>query len=413
MNKIIVEKALGTLYDLKELNVIKKIVNSQKPLTYGKEISDFEKQFAKYIGAKFAVAVSSCGAALNIASKLLNLSKGDNVICQANAFWVTIVSLLERGVKIKTVDVEFNTLNIDPNKIEKKIDKKTKAIFIVHHGGNPANLSLINSISQKYSIPIVEDCAHVLGSEINTKKIGHNSYIACFSFAQHKNISTLGEGGMIVTNSKKFYEQSKGLRTNFPIGKKIKRKVKNLGKNFKPESPGFMHAGDAWDYDWVKVNEFGSAYRMSSLQAAVGSIQLKKLKNLNRLREKIANKYSKFISNSNIFTSIKVNPTAKHSWYLYDFFLNVENCKVSRDKIISELLDNYKIKLKLRYWPIHLGAIMRMRGGKPGQCPVFEDIWFNKLLSLPIAPSMTDKEVERILNALNIIDDKYKIFNKN
>ena len=236
--------------------------------------------------------------------------------------------------------------------------------------------------------------------------------IACFSFAQQKNISTLGEGGMIVTNNKIFYKNAQGLRSNWPIGLRKKRKVKKLGINVKPESPAFMHAGDAWDYDWIKVDEFGSTYRMSTLQAAVGLIQLKKLKKLNLMRKKISQKYSKFISNSNIFKTIEIKKNNTHAWYLYDFFLKEKNCKISRDQIINILVKKFKIKLKNRYWPIHLGAIMRMRGSKIGQCPKFEKIWFNNLLSLPISPSMSSKEVNKLLNALKFIDEKYKVIKK-
>ena len=260
---------------------------------------------------------------------------------------------------------------------------------------------------------MVEDSAHALGAQIGKKKIGKNSLIACFSFAQHKNISTLGEGGMIVTNNKTFFKNAQGLRSNWPIGIRKKRNVKKIGRNIKPESPAFMHAGDAWDYDWVKVDEFGSTYRMSTLQAAVGLIQLKKLKKLNSMRNQISKKYSNFISSSSIFKKLEIKKHHIHSWYLYDFFLNSEKCKITRDQVIDILLKKFKIKLKNRYWPIHLGAIMRMRGSKVGQCPKFEKIWFNNLLSLPISPSMSNKEVDKLIRALSFIDGKYKITEKN
>mgnify|MGYP001184061324 CR=1 FL=1 len=405
---MITEKPVGTLYTNKEINIIKKIIKSQKPLTYGKEILKFEKKFSRHLGAKYSVAVSSCGAALNISTKLLNIKKGDKVLCQSNAFWVTIVSLLERGADIRVVDVNPETLNVDINDLKKKINKKTKAIYLVHHGGNPAELDKVNYLSKKFKVPIVEDCAHALGAKINKKKIGSNSLIACFSFAQHKNISTLGEGGMLVTNNKEFYENAMGLRSNWPIGKRKKRQVKALGINNKPESPAFMHAGDAWDYDWTKVKEFGSTYRMSTLQAAVGIEQLKKLKKLNLIRQKIAKKYTESISKLEIFKPIKILKNYKHAWYLYDMLLDEKKCKISRDQIIQILIKKFKIKLKNRYWPIHLGAIMRMKGNKAGDCPSFEKVWFKNLLSLPIAPSMTSSEINKILNSLKFINDKYK-----
>ena len=180
---MIKEYPVGTIFGEEELAAIKRVFDSGAVLSRGSEIDIFEKEFAEYCGAKYAVAVSSCGAALHIATKLLELGEGDEVICQANAFWVTIVHLLERGVNIKCADIDAYSLNINPETIEPLISKKTKAIYLVHHGGNPADLDSIYKIATKHGLSVVEDCAHATGAEFKGRKIGQDSEIACFSFS--------------------------------------------------------------------------------------------------------------------------------------------------------------------------------------------------------------------------------------
>ena len=255
------EYPVGTIFGEEEITAIKRVLNSQDTLTRGSDVELFEQEFAKYCGVKNAVAVSSCGAALQITSKILKLKDGDEVICQANSFWVTINHLLERKVKIICADIDPYSLNIDTKKIESLITNKTKAIYIVHHGGNPADLDSLRKIARNHGITLVEDAAHALGAEYGGEKIGANSELTCFSFSSLKNISTLGEGGMLVTNNDKFAELAKGFRTNFPSGHKVKRNVKSLGKYPKSKNP-YLNMGDAWDFDWVRLDEMGSTYRM-------------------------------------------------------------------------------------------------------------------------------------------------------
>ena len=400
--KMIKEYPVGTIFGNEEIDAIKGVLDSGVVLSRGPDIEAFEKEFAEYCGAKHAVAVSSCGAALHIATQLLGLKEGDEVICQANAFWVTIVHILERGVSIKCADIDAYSLNIDPEKIEPLITNKTKAIYLVHHGGNPADLDEIYAIARKNGLSVVEDCAHAVGADYKGQKIGHNSEIACFSFSTHKNISTLGEGGMIVTNNPRYAEMAVGLRTNFPFGKKIKRQVQSLGQYHKPQSPVFMHAGDAWDYDWIKADEFGSSYRMTTPQAAVGRVQLKKLDQLNNLRTRITEKYNKSIDQLEGLRKLSLLPKCRNSWYLYSFFINSES-GINRDEFVDCLNNEHKVKTVLRYWPIHLGGIMRMQGHNDGECPVCERVWFKEQMSLPISPQMTGDEITIIIRALKSV----------
>lgn len=399
--QLIEEYPVGTIFDSEEVDAIRRVLESGDILSRGPDVDLFENEFASYCGAKHAVAVSSCGGALHIATKIIGLGPEDEVICQANAFWATFVHLLERDVRIKCADIDPYSLNIDPNDIERLITKKTKAIYLVHYGGNPADLEPIYRVARNYDLKVVEDCSHAVGAEYKGRKIGCDSDIACFSFSTHKNISTLGEGGMVVTNNESYAEMARGLRTNFPFGEKVKRNVQSLGEYHKPQSQAFMHAGDAWDYDWLKVNEFGSTFRMSTPQAAVGRVQLKKLDKHIDLRQIIAKRYNEVIDGISGLRKVAILPGCRHAWYLFSFFIRPE-AGVNRDNFVNCLEAEHGIKIVLRYWPIHLGGIMRMHGHYLGECPNCERVWFKEQMSLPISPQMTDEEIDRIAEAIQL-----------
>jgi perosamine synthetase len=392
------EHPVGTMFDEREIDAVRRVLQSGDALTRGKDVELFEQEFAKYIGCKHAISTSSCGGALNIINKCLNLMPYEEVIVQANVFWVTIVNLLERGVKIKVADIDPFTLNIDPNCIEPLITEQTKAILIMHWGGNPADLAPIYDIASQHNLVVIEDAAHAVGADYQGKKIGSESDIACFSFSTLKNMSTLGEGGMIVTNDNEFAYLADKYRTNWPIGARVKVDRESLGEYFKPESIAFQHAGDAWDYDWLGVSEYGSTYRLSTPQAAVGRVQLQKLDIHNNIRENIRQYYDKHLESIDGIRTLHTIWGCKSSNHLYSFFVDDE--KIDRDKLVKALDEAYDIQIFNRFWPIHLGGIMRMCGHTLGEAPVCERVWFKKQVSLPIYPHMTDGELEYIVSSI-------------
>jgi perosamine synthetase len=409
------DRYVGTVFDYKEINAIKKILIAGKSLTRGKNIEIFEKDFGKHLGAKFAVAVSSCSAALEITSKILDLKKGDEVICQANSFWTCINHLLKIGVKIVCADLEKNSLNIDSDHVKKLINNKTKAIYILHHGGIPADLDKIKSCIKKKKIFLVEDCAHSLGSKYKNKKIGSDSDLACFSFSSLKNISTLGEGGMIITNNFNFYEKAKLLRDGQVIGKKIK--IPSLvSKQFISLDNNFMPIGNNLKEKFLKINNIGSTFRMSDVQAAVGSIQLKKLKLLNKKRAAIYNIYEKvLIKNKNILLIKPKYQKYKNSYHLFNFFI-VTKDKYLRNQIIDNINKKFDINAKIRFSPINWYPAMRKFGCKIGGCAKClklyncENSWLFNHLSLPISPRITIKDANFLAKNVSNIISHY--FNK-
>ena len=247
-----------------EVKEVKKVLESGW-LTTGLVTKDFENKFRKYKNAKYALALNSCTAALHLSLKLLNLKKGDEVITSALTFASTVNSIINSGATPVLADVEYETQNIDPIQIEKKINKKTKAILIVHFAGRVCEMNKIMKISKKYNLPIIEDCAHAIESKYNNKHVGTFGTFGCFSFYATKNLS-IGEGGMLLTNSKKLYERARILS----LHGMDKAAWNRYGKS------GYRH------YD---VSEIGYKYNLMDLLSAIGIVQLKRL-NQNLKKEK-------------------------------------------------------------------------------------------------------------------------------
>jgi perosamine synthetase len=288
------EHAVGSYFDHNEINLVKKILKSDETLTRGLWVEQFEKKFKDLIKCKYAVSTSSCGAALEISSMALNLKEGDDVICQSNNFWTAVSHLLKKKINIICCDIN-NKLSIDLNHLKKIITKKTRAIYLFHHGGNIADIKSIRKLVSN-KVAIVEDCAHALGSKINGKYIGCDSDIACFSFSTQKNISTFGEGGMIATNNKIYYEKIKKLKDSGVVGKIFKRKKNLVNQSKIITSEYFMPLGDNLITDITNIENIGSNFRISAIEAAVGIQQLKKLKNNNEHRNNIAKFYNSILS---------------------------------------------------------------------------------------------------------------------
>ena len=180
-----------------------------------------------------------------------------------------------------------------------------------------------------------------------------------------------------------------------------------IGNIKKPNQIDYFKCGDTFDYDYKKIYQVGTTYRMTTPQAAVGIEQLKKLSNLNAKRSRIARQFNKEIKKLEMFEILPINKKVRHSYYIYTFFLNPEKSRISRDKILEILEKKYSIKILLRYWPLHLNGIFRFKGFKLGDCPIFEKIWFKKQINLPVEPSLKKKEIRHIISSLQKINKTY------
>tara|TARA_B110000858_G_C17793627_1_gene471216 strand:- start:1374 stop:2525 length:1152 start_codon:yes stop_codon:yes gene_type:complete len=298
----------------KYLTTIKSILDSGK-LVHGQYMDKFENDFKKFTKAKDAISVSSCTTGMQLFYKVLGISNGDEVIVSSQTHVATAHAIESSGAKPIFVDSEISTGNLKISDIEKKINKKTKAITIVHYLGNPVDMIAINKLAKKYKLFVLEDCALALGTKIKKKHAGLYGDAGFFSFYPVKHMTT-GEGGMIILNSNKFSKKIRKMRA-FGYNKNLnQRKI-----------PG--------QYD---VDSFGFNFRMGEINASIGSIQLMSLRKFLSIRRK---NYKTLLDNLKAFKSFSIlkhleDKNYQSSYYCFSLILNSKLSK-SRKLIIKKL----------------------------------------------------------------------------
>jgi len=287
-------------------------------ITQGPKVAEFEKKFAEYTGAKFAVAVSNCTTALHLAMIVAGVKEGDEVICPSMSYVATANSIKYVGAKPVFAEVNPSTYNLDVVDTERKITSKTKAILLVHQIGMPADIDAFQRLADKYKLKLIEDAACAAGSAYQNKKIGSHSELVCFSLHPRKVIST-GDGGFITTNREDYYQRMKLLRQH---GMSVNDRVRH-------ESSKVIFE------DHVEV---GYNYRMTDIQAAVGIKQLEKLDWIVAERRKIAKQYNEAFADID-FIRLPVEEDGYFSNYQsYSIYLK-ENCPISRNELMQKMLD--------------------------------------------------------------------------
>ena len=351
--------------DDEDINEVVKTLRSPL-ITQGPKIEKFEKDIAKYVGAKFAVAFNSGTSALHGAYFALGIGKGDEIITTPNTFVATSNAALYLGADVKFSDVEIETGNIDVSKIE--TSENTKLITPVHYSGNPVDLK---EISEMDNVKIIEDGAHALGARYDGKKIGCLTYseMAMFSFHPVKHITT-GEGGIIVTNDEEYYERlllfrSHGITKN----------------NLVNEAHG----------DWYyEMQELGFNYRITDIQCALGISQLKKLDSFVKVRRSIAKTYNEIFEDNPYFDVTIEKENRKSSYHLYPILLKDELVKYKKD-IFTKLRTN-GLGVQVHYIPVYKQPYYQKLGFKQDSCPVCEE-FYAKEISIPMYPTLTDEDI--------------------
>lgn len=341
-------------------------------LSLGPKYQEFEKKFAKKIGTKYACAVSSGTAGLHLAMIAAGIKSGDEVITTPFSFIASANCILYVGAKPVFADINPLTYNIDPQKIEAKISKKTKAILVVHIFGQAADMTPIMKLARRYKLKVVEDACESIGTTYKGKKVGTFGESAVFAFYPNKQITT-GEGGMIVTDSKKIYELCCSLR--------------NQGR-----TPNMQ---------WLDHKYLGYNYRLDEMSAAIGLAQLEKLEFMIKQRQKIAKWYNKYLmSYQNIIQPPQTAKSNQHTWFVY--VVKIKNKKINRDKII-ELLNKQGISTKPYLPSIHLFNFYKKKFNyRKDDYPVSESI-SDSALALPFYVGLQEKDIKYIINKLTNI----------
>jgi perosamine synthetase len=381
---------------LEEAEAIMRVLQ-QDTLMKGPTARQFEQEFAKKIGARHALATSSCTTALFLSAQILGLKEGDEVITTPQTFWVTSWPMLARKCKIRFADIDPNSLNIDPNTIEPLVNEKTKAIYVVHHGGQAVDMDPVMEIARRHHLRVVEDCAHAPGAKYKDRYTGTIGDVGCFSFHSLKNMTT-GEGGMLTTNDDRLFEYAEPLGTLHMYGEMYERADKRIGPYSEPAYYKDWHARSAFNKDYVNGKfEVGNNFRMSDLQAAIGLVQLRKLDRLNERRRQIAQRLNDGLRDIEGITLQEEKPYAYHIYHLYTFFYHPEIVGASKDDFIRYLEQEAGIQIVVRYFPIHLLSEFRALGHRYGECPVAEKTYFEHQIQLPIYDHLTDEQVEHMI----------------
>lgn len=353
-------KLFDPFVDDKEERAIKKILSSHfwaSGAGIGKVLK-FEELFKKYTNCKECVAVNSGTAALHLALSLFNI-KNKEVILPSLSFVSTAHAVIYNGGIPIFVDVEPETLCIDPKIIEKSITKRTALILPVHFAGMPCNLDELYKVSKKHNIKIIEDAAHAAGTSYKNKKIGSHGNAVCFSFHPVKNLA-MPSGGAITLNDKNSKVFTEDLKSKRWVGISNRKESK---------------------YD---ITDIGWNYYMNEFSAAIGIEQLKKLDKSNSKRKEIANRYSKELRNE------QKMPFNKHCSY-HIFWIIVKD----RDNFIKKMQQN-NIETGIHYLPIHK---MKFYNSKL-KLPITEKV-ARRIVSLPIHPNLTDENIDKIIKLTN------------
>ena len=399
MDYRIYEYGKGSTFGPEELEAVKTALEGET-LAYGPLRDKFEAEFAEYTGVERAVSVTSATTGLHLATQLLRLGRGDEVICTPQSFRATVLPLWARGVTIRFGDICPNSLNLDPDTIEGKISDRTKAIYLVHYGGQPADMDRILPIARKHGLAVVEDCAHAAGAEHYGKKVGTMADLAVFSFHSLKNMSLGGEGGMVVINREDLVPPALQLRSMCSYGQREKKAETTIGPYPMPDNLYSDHSKDAWTDNWKEIYEFGTNLRISEIQAAIGSAQLRKLDGFCDRRRELGQYLNEHLSRIEGITVQTESPDKKHVYHLYVMFYDSEVVGAPRQDFLKILDAEKRIQIVQRYFPLHLLMESQHCGHRFGQCPVAEKVFFERQVNLPINPRMTTEDADYIIESV-------------
>jgi len=339
----------GTTYDFREAEAVMRVLQAGAD-TNSTEVRAFEKEFASFVGARHAFAVSNCVAALHLPLLAHGFQPGDEVIVPAMTFRATANPAEVQYGNVRFVDALDASFNIDPSKIEEKITEKTKAVYPVHMCGQPCDMDPIMEIARKHGILVIEDAAHAAGATYKGRNIGSIGDYTAFSFQNLKNMSTLGEGGMLTTNRDDTVESLRMLRSN---------------------------------------GEAGLNYRMTEVQGAVGRVQLQKLTEHNAIRRRNAEYLFAGLADVKGIEAQKIYDFGKSSYHLCNVLVTAEEAGMARDEILATLAQKYGVTCRTQYAPpVPFEDYFRAKyGTKEGDFPVAEDL-AARVLSLPIGPRL-------------------------
>lgn len=357
-----------------DIEAIVSVLRSNENIADGPKSREFEKRIAEYVGAKYAVVVSSGTAALHAACYVAGLREGDEVITSPNTFVSTAEAIMYCGATPVFADIDSDTHNISCQDVRNKITSRTKAILPVDYAGQPCELDELTDIAKENNLIVIEDAAEAIGSEYKGQRIGTISDMTIFSFHAVKNITTC-EGGAVVTNNRNYYEEL------------MKFRAYGIDKNTRTEENPWLS----------KQTKFGYNYRLSEIQCALGISQLAKLDRFIARRTEIARKYYEALKEIKLLKLPFINDYNKTNWYMY--VVQVEG--IERRKVWN-LLKESGILAGVSFYPVYKNPYYQ-ENGYGNVCCVESEKFYDSALSLPCFPQLKDEEVDKVIEVLHKI----------
>jgi perosamine synthetase len=378
---------MGSPYGPEEKAAVGRVIDSGW-LTTGLETVAFEDEWRRHHGVEYAYTSSSCTTALHMAAQLCRLGPGDEVVTTPITFVSTNQAVLAQGATPVFVDVDPRTYNIDPQRIADAVTPRTKALFVTHLAGQICDMDAILQIACEHGLLVVEDCAHTQGASFRGRFAGSFGDVGCFSFHAIKNMTTLGEGGMVTTNRDDFAVRIPWLRS--------------MGSRY-PDDPHDDGTPGPRPYGVDDVDGYvPSNLRMTEAQAAVGREQLKKLDGFIARRREIAHRYSTELADLPGVSVPYETPDTVHTYHLYALLIDPKAGR-SNQEMHEALLGKHGVHTVMGlYRPSYLFDLYRKRGADEGLCPVAESVAANSL-QLPLYPQMTDEQVGLVIDATRAV----------
>ena len=345
-------------------------------VTQGPKVAEFEKAVASYVGAKHGVATTSCTTGLHLALAAAGIGAGDEVIVPSFTFIASANAVLYTGATVVFCEIDPRTFNIDPNDIEKRITKKTKAIMPIDQIGLACDIDAVNAIAKAHGLDVVEDAAPAIGADYKGRKVGSNAHQTVFSFHPRKVITT-GEGGMITTDDDALADRARKLRAHGMSVSDLER-----------------HTADRVIIE--QYNELGFNYRMTDIQASIGLVQIAKLDELLRIRRKKAERYNAELSEVKGIQVPYMPPYAEHTYQSYCLRLTKE-CRLDREDLMTNLLRR-GIATRRGVMASHEEKTYTSRNGKVS-LPVTEEATRTTMI-IPLFADMTDEQQDWVIESL-------------
>lgn len=390
--KFDLEIKFGSEYGPEEEQAILDVLRKNAP-TSGDACIQFEKDFAAYSGSRYARVVTNGTAALFLSLVALDLKPGDRVITTPLTWIATAAAAATLGAEVDFADIDPDTYNLDPKQLAGKLTPNTKAVLPVHLYGQCCDMDAILALAKEHGFAVVEDACHALGAEYKGRKAGTFGKTGCFSFHEQKNISTLGEGGIVITDDADLFERIALYRSHCARVYGKSTKYCQLDETKFPMGKRF------W---WQDFDDCGYNFRMTDIQAAVGIVQLKKLDQLNQRRIENAAYLSEGLRGVPGLKLPKVMPECKHVFHLYAVEIDPKVFGMTKDDFVYAMLHERGIKVGTHYIPLHWTTAFQKRGFRRGQFPIAEAA-AERLVTLPINPRQSREALDYLIESVRLL----------